>query len=244
VRPHGGEAGYARLVEGLEAVHHAAEFADAVRWLDDAFRSRRYSLSSLFRDEQRVILRLILGSTLAETEAAYRQVFEHNASLMRYLADLGAPIPKPLRATAEIVLNRDLRHAFEALVPDPDDVRGLFEGTATWRLELDVAGLAFALHQALGELAEALRAEPDDRGRLARLDTVAELAQTLPFAVDLWETQNIFYDLMQGVYPRRLAEAAAGDAEAREWTSAFERLGARLAVHVRAPATGPAQVAG
>jgi alpha-amylase/alpha-mannosidase (GH57 family) len=241
VRPHRGATAYARLVEGLEAAHAGAEFAGAVHWLDDAFRSRRYSLSSLFRDEQRAIIRLILGSTLAETEAAHRQVFEHHASLMRYLADLGAPIPKSLRATAEIVLNTELRHAFEAGVPDPDEVRQLFEGTATWRLELDVPGLAFALDRALESLGAALAEAPEDGDRLERLDGLVELAHGLPFEVDLWKTQNAFYALLSQAYPHRRAEAANGDDEAAAWVRAFERLGARLRVRVEAPAADAAR---
>ena len=69
---------------------------------------------SLFRDERQKVVSKLLGSTMDEAEAAYRQIYEHHAPLMGFLSDMGAPLPKMLHLTAEFVLNTALRKEFIA----------------------------------------------------------------------------------------------------------------------------------
>ena len=86
----------------------------------------------LFRDEQRRILRRILDSTLAEADSVYRQLYEHQVPLMRYITNLGVPLPRALHTAAEFVVNADL-------VSDAD----LLAAVASWdrdRIRLLAAG--------------------------------------------------------------------------------------------------------
>jgi alpha-amylase/alpha-mannosidase (GH57 family) len=232
IRPFRDEEEYGEMMRLVGQVFATGEFASAIRWLDGWFGVQPYSLKSLFRDEQRKILDLILDSTLAESEAAYRQLYENHAPLMRFLAEIGAPLPKDLRTAAEMVLNLDLRRAFEDGVPDPDHVRGLFEGTATWLLELDVAGLAYALKHTLERLATQLLRRPRDQALLWKLEALVDLAGSVPFDVDLWRTQNAFYGTLAGPYPEQRRRADAGDAAARDWLEHYRALGEKLSVHV------------
>jgi alpha-amylase/alpha-mannosidase (GH57 family) len=228
VRPIEDEAAYRSMVEQLAEVFGTGEYATALRWLDGFFGVQPYSLKSLFRDEQRKILNTILDSTLAESEAAYRQLYEHHAPLMRFLAEIGAPLPKDLRTAAEIVVNIDLRRAFEAGVPQPEHVRALIEGTAAWRLELDVAGLAFALSTTLARLAEELRTRPRDQALVWKLEKLVDLAATLPFEVDLSRTQTAYYRSLQPLDE----ELAGRDGAPPEWVEHFRALGEKLRVLV------------
>jgi hypothetical protein len=57
----------------------------------------------------------------------------------------------------------------------------------------------------------------------------------MPFTVDLWRVQNIFYVLMQVVYPEMKKRQMQGDQTAQEWLTIFEDLAQKLAIALPAP---------
>jgi len=60
VRSFAGQEAYETLVKELAEVFARADFAELVRVIDRGFGESTYSLRSLFRDEQRKVLRQIL----------------------------------------------------------------------------------------------------------------------------------------------------------------------------------------
>jgi len=91
------------------------------------------------------------------------------------------------------------------------------------KTNLDAAGLAFVLRRRINGMVETLAADPGDTALLTTIDAVVALARTLPFEVDLWKAQNVYYQLQESEYPQRL--------EHQEWTQPFLRLGERLGMH-------------
>jgi alpha-amylase/alpha-mannosidase (GH57 family) len=232
VRAFRGQKAYRTMVEQVTEAFSRGDLPDVIRLLDKHFLELTYSLKSLFRDEQRKITDLILESTLAEAEAAYRELYEHHALLMRFIVDLGVPLPRAFHAAAEFILNLDLRRAFQEEEPDLDQVRALLQAVATWRVDLDTAGLGYVLELTIERLAEQLRAQPGEPDALERLDTVTGLARFLPFEVSLWKAQNVYYDILQTVYPDFRKRAEQGNEGAQEWVRLFMSLGDRLLVQV------------
>jgi len=232
VRSFRGQGAYRTMVEQVTDAFSRGDLTEVIRLLDKHFLELTYSLKSLFRDEQRKITNLILESTLAEAEAAYRELYDHHALLMRFLVDLGAPLPRSFHAAAEFILNLDLRRALEEEEPDLDYVQTILQAVATWRVDLDAAGLGYALEETSERLAEEFRAQPGELAALQRLDTVTGLARFLPFEVSLWKAQNVYYDILQIVYPDFRMKAEQGDEEAQEWLRHFISLGDKLLVRV------------
>jgi alpha-amylase/alpha-mannosidase (GH57 family) len=232
VRPFRSHKAYGMLVEQATGAFSKGDLPAVIRLLDRHFLELTYSLRSLFRDEQRRITNLILESTLAEAEAVYRQLYEHHALLMRFLVEIGVPLPKAFHAAAEFVLNLDLRRAFEEEEPDLDEVRAHLEAVAAWRVELDTAGLGYALAQTIETLADQFRAQPNELASVQRLETMTGLARSLPFDVNLWTAQNVHYELLQTLYPAFKERAAQGDKTAQAWISHFVALGEELRVRV------------
>jgi alpha-amylase/alpha-mannosidase (GH57 family) len=232
VRSFRGQSAYRTMVEQVTGAFSRGDLTEVIRLLDKHFLELTYSLKSLFRDEQRKITNLILESSLAEAEAAYRELYDHHALLMRFLVDMGVPLPRAFHAAAEFILNLDLRRALEEDEPDLDDVQAILQAVATWRVSLDVAGLGYALEGTIERLAEEFQAQPGELAALQRLDTVAGLARFLPFEVNLWKAQNVYYDILQTIYPEFRMRAEQGDKGAQEWLHHFMSLGGRLLVHV------------
>jgi alpha-amylase/alpha-mannosidase (GH57 family) len=232
VEPFQDEGAYHRLIAEAGGAFEQGDLAQVVRLLDRHFADVSYSFKSLFRDEQRRILDLILASTLKEVEDEFRDIFQHYAPLMRFLNSLGTPLPKAFRAAAELVLNVDLKRALSDLSADPEEVRRLLHETAALHVDLDTEGLSYALGLALKDLVELFRERPEDPELLRRMDTIVTLTRSTPFKVDLWRAQNRCYELLRTTYPRLKEKAREGDARAAEWVELFRDLGEKLIVRV------------
>jgi alpha-amylase/alpha-mannosidase (GH57 family) len=231
-----GAEGYRVLVQELTQAFTKADFPDAIRLLDRHFGESTYSLKSLFRDEQRKVLHLILESSLAEAETVYRQLYEQQVPLMRLLTDLAMPLPKAFSMAADFFLNTTLRRALEQEELDLDRITTLLDEAARGKITLDTAGLGYALQQTLQQIMGRLAADPTDLTVLKKLQATAALVRTLPFEVDLWRAQNVYYELLRGVYPEFLDKADQGDEEAHAWVERFIPLGEAL--RVRVPSVG------
>jgi alpha-amylase/alpha-mannosidase (GH57 family) len=223
---------YERLVEEAGRAFERADFPQVVRLLDRHFGDVPYSLKSLFRDDQRRLLDRILAATRDEVEAEFRQLYRRHGPLLRFLSDLESPLPEEFRVPAELVVNADLKRALADPGADLAEVRRLLDEARALGLKLDGAGLGYALGQGLGQLIGRLRERPDEPGLLERLETAATLAVSRPFEADLWSTQNVYYELLQTLYPERRARGAAGEEEAARWVERFRALGERLQVRV------------
>jgi hypothetical protein len=202
-----------------------------IRIMDRRFGEPNYSLRSLFRDEQRKVLDRILATTLEEAEVLYRQIYEHRAPMMRFLTNLHIPLPKAFYAAAEFVLNGYLRRALEQEEVDTDRVKSLLETAKLEGVALDNATLEFAYRQNLERMAERLAANPT-ADLLRQLDNAASLIHALPFRVDVWKIQNVYYRLLENIYPNMLRRKERGDTAARIWFELFVPLGQKLAVKV------------
>jgi alpha-amylase/alpha-mannosidase (GH57 family) len=224
-----GKSTYKELRAQVAEPFERADFPSIIRLLDQHFGESTYSLQSLFGDEQRKIVNLILESTLEEAAGAYRQVYQHNVALMRFLVGLGVPLPNVFRVTAEFVLNTNLRRAFEEEEMDLQRIQSLLDAAEREAVPLDTAGLGYALGQAVENLMMKLRRSPEDIALLQKLEAVAKLVLTLPFEVQLWRAQDTYYEMLQTVYREFTART---DEDARLWLSHFVTLGEHLSVHV------------
>jgi hypothetical protein len=230
VRSFRGQDEYEVMVAEVTDAFKQGDLPAVIRLLDSHFLELTYSLRSLFRDEQRKILNLILESTLGEAETAYRQVYERHALLMHFLADLGVPLPKAFKTAAEIVLNVDLRRAFQEDELEPERIRSLLAETVTWQAEIDAAGLAYLFDHAIDRLADKVRGNPLSLQPLMEMAAALDLIPSLPFEVDLWRAQNTYYWMAQTLYPQLRDSARAGDEAAADWVSHFVALADGLSV--------------
>jgi hypothetical protein len=202
-----------------------------VRVLDKYLGTSIYSLGSLFRDEQRAILDSILEATLADAEAHYRDLYEDHVPLMRFLKDAGIPAPKALYAAAELVLNVNLCQALENEALNPKLIKSLLEEAKIEGVTLYLETLEYSLRKNFDGMAEQISKNPLEVSFLKKLDTGLDLLPLLPFTVNLWKIQNLFYDLLQNLFPTVRAKAEH-DKSVQEWESIFTSLCDKLSLLV------------
>jgi alpha-amylase/alpha-mannosidase (GH57 family) len=215
---------YEELKARLIDCFSKADTASVIRILDEEFSEHSYSLSSLFRDEQRKIVGLLLNDSLTSAAAAYRTIYENQAPLIRFLNSLNIPVPAAFKAAADVAINSQLRQSFERPDLDADNIQSFLKEAATSRVPLDTTTLEFTIRKRLEEQAARFAEHPDDMENVQRFRKQLELAQTLPFPVTLWEVQNISYGpLMKAIEEHRLG-AENNDPEASTWMKELTAL--------------------
>jgi alpha-amylase/alpha-mannosidase (GH57 family) len=228
VRKFKGKETYAAMVREVLEIFAKADFPETILTLNRHFRSSTYSLQSLFRDEQRKVLGPILEIPMAEYEAHFRQLYAYQAPLMRFLKNLGVPLPKLFHTAAEFVINLDLLKALKDEELDLSLIYSLLEAYRLWEIELDVRGLGFAFQKNLEKWAARYRDQPDNLAYLQIFENMADLLPQLPWETNIWKVQNYFYELLREVYPGFRKRAKSEDAGARLWVEHFTALGKRL----------------
>lgn len=233
VRAFEDEEVYQTLVDEITEPFARADFPEVLRFLDKNFGGSTYSLRSLFRDERRKVLNLILESTLEEAESLHSQLYENHAPLLRFLKDLGIPPPKAVYASAEFVLNSRLRQALDSSDEfDLGRIGTLLDEAQMEDVSLDTASLEYVFRRSMERMAERLSASPTDLSLLQKLEEAAGLMESFSFEVNTWRVQNVFYEMVQTVYPEVKRRAEQGDAQAQEWVGSFVALGEKLSVLV------------
>ncbi len=231
IRRYLGEDEYDALAGHMLRSFESGDLTGVIRLLAE-FPEYSFSLKSLFADRQREILYNLLRTPVRQAESTYRRLYRENAALIRFLVDMGLPLPRAFTMAAEFVINRELRRIFESEMPDLERARTLLAEAGELRVTLDASGLSFAVERTLERLAAAHRHQPDDTAGLEQLVDVAAVARTLPFAVDLWKTQNLFYATVRDALGEVLARAEAGDQHAQRMLPLFRTLGELLSVAV------------
>jgi len=232
VREYQGEEAYQAMVEETTQTCAAADFPEVIRLLDKHFGTSTYSIKNLFLDEQRKVLDSILESALSEIEAAYYQVYEHHYPPMRFLSELGNPIPRSFRSAVEFILNNDLRKAVSGDSLDLERISSILDETRTWKVELDTEGLSYFLQQTLERMMARLVTAPEDIDLLKELLAAAEMLHSLPFPIDLWKVQNLYHKMLKSTYPEFQKRAQQGDEAAEKWLDPFVSLGQQLSIRV------------
>ena len=231
VRPYRSDTEYIDLSERFEEAFSRVDTPELVRLLDREFGQESYSLGSLFRDQQRKVLKQVSRSQLAEAASAYARVFEQQLPLVKFLQSVGEPPPRAFSAAAAALFNTDLAWALADDDPDWQTIDRLFREAREYNAPLETAGLGYKFAKLLARVADRWSAEPTSVELLDSLLIGVRLARGLSFDVSLWRPQNVYVGILHGTVPEILRRVAA-DTTARRWLDAFVNLGNELRVFI------------
>ena len=220
-----------------EAAEHVqkADFPEVIRLIDRYYGHVDYSLTSLFTDEQRRILQLILNSTLWDIENSLTNIYEDHASLLHYLSRARLPKPPALALAAGFAINAGLRRALEAEPVDQAQVRSFLQLGKSDKVPLETTTLSYIADQRMKRTMVELQMSA---GSLEMLDRALGLARTLvelPFELNLWQAQNIWYEILRTSGYALNAQIAE---DRPRWDKDFNELGKCLSIDcvaIRAP---------
>jgi alpha-amylase/alpha-mannosidase (GH57 family) len=230
VRQNQGGEDYHTLDQAVEKAVESGDLAELVRLTEKNFGSGMYTLRFLFRDEQRKILNVILEEATNEARVLYRSFHDEHAHLIRFVTDLGVPLPRRFRLAVDFTLNSELLDAFSNGEVDLNKSRSIIEEIRRTGVKPDAVTLEFSLRQTVERLVARFVASPMEPGLLQRLLETIDLVMSLPFEVRLWEAQNTYYSMMRSYAPQVRERAENGDPQAQAWLEGFAKLGDKLKV--------------
>ena len=188
------------------------------------FGKRSYSLRSLFHDERQRIITQLVEASLADIDELYRKTHEQHSPEISFLTELHMPLPAILQALGEFVLGNAVRRCLAEEKPDFEPIKKLLDTASRDGIGLTDASLSPALNQRLKALLRRWQRKPADLATLQALEALVKLAHVPPFKVDLWEAQNLYYELLQTI------SANSHLYVDRNWLGHFHKLGDELGV--------------
>jgi len=220
-------AGFEVFAKQAAAQVQQAQFPEVIRLLDSYYGRAGYSLTSLFSDEQRRIVQLILKSTLSDIENSLTTIYENHASLLHYLSQAGLPKPPALTLAADFAINVGLRRAMEN---DPIDLalmRSFLSIAKANHVLLETATLSYIADQRMKGAMIDLQNSSGSQEILEHALALARTLMELPFDLNLWQAQNIWYEILRA---SSAGLAMLGPADRTQWDKSFCELGSCLSI--------------
>jgi alpha-amylase/alpha-mannosidase (GH57 family) len=204
-----------------------ARFPEVIRLLDREYGHVDYSLTSLFGDEQRRIVKLILNSTLWDIENSLTTIYEDHASLLHYLSQAGLPKPPALTLAAGFAINAGLRRALETEPIDIAQMRSFLTLARADQVLLETATLSYIADQRMKRAMVELQISAGSLEMLDRALTLARNLVELPVELNLWQAQNIWYEILRS---SKFGLTSLGTEDRPRWDKSFNDLGTCLSI--------------
>jgi alpha-amylase/alpha-mannosidase (GH57 family) len=204
-----------------------ADFPEVIRLLDRYYGHMDYSLTSLFGDEQRRIVQIILTSTLSDIESSLTTIYDDHASLLHYLSQAGLPKPPALTLAAGFAINAGLRRALESDPVDQPQLRSFLSLAKADQVPLETATLSYIADLRMKRVMVDLQMSSGSLEMLERALTLARSLAELPFELNLWQAQNIWYEILRTA---SYALTALAVEDRPRWDKTFSDLGTCLSI--------------
>ncbi|MGB8261301.1 MAG: DUF3536 domain-containing protein [Terracidiphilus sp.] len=212
-----------------QAAEHVmrARFPEVIRLLDRYYGRVDYSLTSLFTDEQRRIVKLILNSTLWDIENSLTNIYEDHASLLHFLSQAGLPKPPALTLAAGFAINAGLRRALESDPIDQALLRSFLSLADADQVPLETTTLSYIADQRMKRAMIELQMSSGSLEMLDRALVLGRTLEDLPFELNLWQAQNIWYEIMRTA---GYGLTALDPEDRARWEKSFADLGVCLSI--------------
>ncbi len=224
---------YASMQGDLTQAFCESNIPQVINLINRYFGSQNYSLWHLFKQEQQNILNQVLRSAMEDIETSFRHIYEQHYPLMQIKNEGRLPLPRMLITIVEFILNRDMCAVLEKDDVDIDRLKGLAEEMKRWAFKRDQANFGFLASQRLNSLMHRLNEHPHDILLMTKITTILEIFGGLSLDLDLWEAQNVYFEMARTVYPDIAGPAFGGGADPQpHWVKIFEYLGDILQVRI------------
>ncbi len=224
-------AGFEAFAARASAEVQSADFPQVIRLLDQYYGRVDYSLTSLFTDEQRRIIRLILTSTLSDIENSLTTIYQDHASLLHYLSHAGLPKPSALALAAGFAINAGLRRVLEGDPIDQAQLRSFLSLAQADQVQLETSTLSYIADQRMKRAMVDLQISSGSPEMLERALALARILLELPFEPNLWQAQNIWYEIL---HTSSYALTALSTEDLPRWEKGFDELGTCLSIDTEA----------
>jgi alpha-amylase/alpha-mannosidase (GH57 family) len=223
---------YGTLKEELFAAFQEVDVPKTIRCIDKYFGKATYSLKSLFKDEQRMVISKLLESSLTAADDTLSQLHTTYLPLMSFLSEMDNYVPKVYRDIGEFIENTSLYKELKKPEIEVEAISELLKDGEHRRVNLDRKGLRPAFEQAFENHLVKLNDEPQNLKLLSFLNNFASLLHGLPFRVDFRSAQTAFHNFGSSVYADWQKNANWDDPEQGQLKSLYDELANKLKVRL------------
>ena len=232
LRPYQPDGDFEHVEQSLKEAFDKGDNNEVMQLMNTAFGQKNYSLSHLFKDQQREIVNRLLANTWEEMEGSFRSIYDHNFALMLTIRNMKMPLPRAFSTAAEFILNEDLCRAIEAEKIDLNRLNNLAEDVRRLSLDLDTRRLRFVGGHRISRLMDRFEESLDDLDLLQTIGKTLEILKTVISDIDLQSAQNVFFAVAKSRFPEVKARAQSGDKAAATWVADFTNLAQQLGLVV------------
>lgn len=212
----------------LFAAFRKGDTSEVMRLMNVFFYGSNYSITHLFKDEQRRILDKLLDTTWQEIEFSFRHIYEHNYSTMQMMNNMNIPLPKAFSAPAEFIINQDLCRLIRNGKNNTLRIKTLLDDVRRFSLSLNQKLFQFEFNRQADRLFKQLQQTPHDITLLEEIENLLSIMQEMKTDLNLQKPQNIFFTIAKDTYPAIRHKADAGDQNAQNWVAHFTNLSQHL----------------
>jgi hypothetical protein len=209
-----------------------SDIPELIRTLDKHFESSGYSLWHLFKDEQRKVVDEILAQPLESLESAFNLEVERNYTLLRFLSEIGQPLPRAFARAAEIAVNAEFKRAFEHDRPDPEQIAYLCEQAERLGVPLEGERLELMAGTRVTGFMQEMAKNPCQVELLEYLRALVNACNQLPVQMVFWQAQNIYFRIGLRGHEKSLPDDERACRDSERYQKAFAALGEALGVRV------------
>jgi alpha-amylase/alpha-mannosidase (GH57 family) len=208
------------------------ESLEVLKLMEKHFGANNYTLWHLFKDEQRKVLKQISLPILKQIENFSREVLQNNYSQMSLLKNLHIPVPEPLPMITGYLLNEDINKNFEDDSLDIDLLRSAIKEAKKWGIKIDAPKLGYNASIWINAKMRKFAEDPNNTVLLESVLTVLMLLNSIEVGLNLWEAQNIYFNLNQNFCRKIEKTFEQGDGSVKKWLHDFKKLGNQLHIKI------------
>lgn len=222
---------FPQIIKEISQTFERGDLVSVIGLISEHFDHKLYSIQSLFRDEQRRVLKRVIEPALSEVEITFKHMYQHYALLMRFIEELNTPLPESFKITAAYVINLLLREEFSKEQFTAKEITKLLKNAKKAKINLNKLMLSFTFQQTLERIMIDFSKQSHDISNLDNLISGMKIVKKLPFQINLFHIQNHYYELMKTVYPERQTHENDNNGN-QQWVEKFRNLGELLAIAI------------
>jgi len=224
VREFNNDESYLEMKEEITEAFTKSRVHEVIVLMDKHFGSHNYSFWHLFKEDQQKILDQVMLGTMESIAFSFNNIYENNYSLLQATKELGLAPPKPLKYCSDFTINAKLEKIFKEDDIDFKELNAVVESFKRLEVKVNKVGLDFLAEQKINSLMQRLKLAPDDISIMNKIDKFMDATHKVPLSPDLWQAQNIAFQIQSKNYQEYAEKSAAGDEEARLWCEHFKTI--------------------
>lgn len=225
------ENAYVTMKEDITQAFNKSSVAEVIGIMQTYFGSEKFSLWSLFKDEQRKVLKMIVQRDIKQAEDSYKKIYNRNYDIMNVLTEADLPVPKIFVNNLEMVINMEMKEFFKQNRPFTSKFEKLAKDADKWNIQLDKEEIGYNASTKLLQVIEELRSNLYDIKYITSINRVLKVLQNLDIHPDVWKSQNGYFYVSKKILAS-LENAELEENKKLEYIKQLKLLGNYLKVNI------------